>query len=323
MFMQVSLPLVSVHMITYNHVHYIQKAIDSILNQKIQFSYELVIGEDCSNDGTKEIVEKYENDYPGIIRVVASDRNVGMKANFIRTLNACKGKYVAFCEGDDFWHCDKKMAIQTNYLEQNPECGLVFSDYDWYFSGTNKRVENYHSVINKKIHSPQLIDIVSKKVDIRTCTVQAKRELLIQIINNDTFLHQSNQFKMCDIPLWAEISTLSNVCYIEKSLATYQIIENSATQSKDVGKRLLFSINDCEMYLYLCRKYNLPKQICQQHEEKWKRESLIYGFNTKNTVIADSVKKKGIPFSIKDWLWYMGIKNSIIRKLLKVLLLFK
>ena len=126
-------PLVSVKMITYNHAPYIAQAIEGVLQQKTNFPFELVIGEDCSTDGTREIVFEYQEKYPDIIRVITSDKNVGMKKNGYRTTKACRGKYVAFCEGDDYWHHPDKLQKQVDYLESHPECGMVFTDFNVHF----------------------------------------------------------------------------------------------------------------------------------------------------------------------------------------------
>jgi glycosyltransferase involved in cell wall biosynthesis len=94
-------PLVSVVMITYNQSKYIAAAIEGVLNQEVPFQYELVIGEDCSTDGTREIVSTYQKNHPEIIRVITSDIHVGMVRNFFRTSRACTGAFLAFCEGDE------------------------------------------------------------------------------------------------------------------------------------------------------------------------------------------------------------------------------
>lgn len=96
-------PLVSVSTITYNHAAYIQRCIESVLMQKTTFPFEFVIGEDCSTDCTREIVLEYADKYPQIIRVITSESNVGGRANSQRTISACQGEYIAFCEGDDYW----------------------------------------------------------------------------------------------------------------------------------------------------------------------------------------------------------------------------
>jgi len=123
-------PLVSIVMITYNQVKYIAAAIEGVLNQEAPFQYELVIGEDCSTDGTREIVSTYQKNHPKIIRVITSDRNVGMVRNFVRTSRACTGAFLAFCEGDDYWHRRDKLQLQVQYIESHPDCGLVCSNYD-------------------------------------------------------------------------------------------------------------------------------------------------------------------------------------------------
>jgi glycosyltransferase involved in cell wall biosynthesis len=121
-------PLVSVHCITFNHAPYIKHALDSFLAQKTTFPIEVVVGEDCSSDGTREIVEAYINRHPSVIRLITSDRNVGAVANYERTLKACKGKYVAICEGDDYWRDPYKLQSQVDFLERNPEYVLAFHD---------------------------------------------------------------------------------------------------------------------------------------------------------------------------------------------------
>ncbi len=112
-------PLVSVCMITYNHEDYISQAIEGVLMQQTNFPIELVIGEDCSTDRTRDICLEYQKKYPNIIRLLLPEKNIGMVHNFIITLTACKGKYVALCEGDDYWTDLKKLQKQINFLETN------------------------------------------------------------------------------------------------------------------------------------------------------------------------------------------------------------
>lgn len=157
-------PLVSVHMITYNHAPYIAQAIEGVLMQKTNFPFELVIGEDCSTDRTREIVLQYAQKYPKIIRVITSPNNVGMKKNSYRTIQACSGKYIAFCEGDDFWKNTEKLQMQVDLMDIRPECGLVFSDCDWIFTETNGIIKNYQKKNCEQINiQPNIVDILTKK----------------------------------------------------------------------------------------------------------------------------------------------------------------
>jgi glycosyltransferase involved in cell wall biosynthesis len=114
-------PLVSVAMIAYNVEKYIEEAIESVLMQKTDFLVELVIGEDCSTDNTRAIVVKYQNKYPDVIRVLLPEKNQGLTPNSVVTQNACKGKYIALLDGDDFWTDEIKLQKQVHFLETHNE----------------------------------------------------------------------------------------------------------------------------------------------------------------------------------------------------------
>ncbi|MBA9025654.1 glycosyltransferase [Peribacillus huizhouensis] len=118
--------LVSINCITYNHEEYIADAIESFLMQKTNFDFEILIGEDCSSDKTKKIVEEYMQKYPNKIRLITSDKNVGARKNVLRLIENSRGKYIAQCEGDDYWTDSYKLQKQVDYMESHPECSLCF-----------------------------------------------------------------------------------------------------------------------------------------------------------------------------------------------------
>lgn len=111
--------VVSVCMITYNHEDYISEAIEGVLMQQTNFPFELVIGEDCSTDRTRQICLEYQKKYPHIIRLLLPEKNLGMISNFMLTLKACKGEYIAMCEGDDYWTDAFKLKKQVEFLNEN------------------------------------------------------------------------------------------------------------------------------------------------------------------------------------------------------------
>lgn len=119
-------PLVSVRTVTYNHEKYIAQCLEGILMQRTNFPFELVIGEDCSTDRTREIVLAYENKYPDKIRAIVSERNVGVAQNALRVMRACQGKYHAFCEGDDYWIDPLKLQKQVYFMEAHQDVTMCF-----------------------------------------------------------------------------------------------------------------------------------------------------------------------------------------------------
>jgi len=125
-----SSPLVSIWMITYNHENYIREAIDSILMQEVDFDYEIVIGEDCSTDGTREILLEYAEQYPEKFKLLLHDKNLGLIENMLTTFRACSGTYIATLEGDDFWTDPLKLQKQVDFLEEHEEYSMCYHAID-------------------------------------------------------------------------------------------------------------------------------------------------------------------------------------------------
>jgi SAM-dependent methyltransferase len=123
-----TLPLLSILCITYNHERYIRQALDSFLMQEVRFPFEIVIGDDCSTDATVQVIEEYQAKHPGIIKLLPSRFNLGMTQNFRRAMKACRGRYIAICEGDDFWEDATKLAKQVKFLEGNPGYVITYHD---------------------------------------------------------------------------------------------------------------------------------------------------------------------------------------------------
>ncbi len=114
-------PLVSIYMLAYNHGDYIRQALDGILMQKVDFKYEIVVGEDCSTDDTRDILRAYKEKYPDKMKLILYEKNVGYLNNDIEVRRQCTGKYVAQCEGDDYWVDPNKLQKQVDFLESHPE----------------------------------------------------------------------------------------------------------------------------------------------------------------------------------------------------------
>lgn len=121
-------PKVSVSMITYNHGEFIAQAIESVLMQQTTFPYELVIGEDCSTDNTREIARAYQERYPAVIRLIIREANVGIKANVRETIGACRGEYIALLDGDNYWTSPDKLQKQVDILTAHPEWSCCSHD---------------------------------------------------------------------------------------------------------------------------------------------------------------------------------------------------
>lgn len=120
-------PYVSIICVTYNHEPFIQRCIEGFLMQKTDFTYEIIIHDDASTDKTAKIVREYQKQYPQLIHAIIEDENQYSKdiLFFEKLYELANGKYIALCEGDDYWIDDKKLQIQVDYMEAHPECSMT------------------------------------------------------------------------------------------------------------------------------------------------------------------------------------------------------
>lgn len=125
---------VSVYVLTYYHEQYIVQCLESILSQKTDYTYEIVISDDCSQDRTMDILEEYKNKYPSIIRVKHNEINIGIPKNIYQARCMCRGRYITVLSGDDYWIDDCKLQKQVEFLDKNPEylacCNAMEVRYD-------------------------------------------------------------------------------------------------------------------------------------------------------------------------------------------------
>jgi glycosyltransferase involved in cell wall biosynthesis len=116
----------TVLLVTYNHAPYIETAIESVLMQETDFDFEVIVTEDCSTDGTREIVQRLAQAHPERIRVLLSERNLNNNSVVRRGLEAARGEYVAMLDGDDYWTSPHKLQKQVDFLHDHPECSACF-----------------------------------------------------------------------------------------------------------------------------------------------------------------------------------------------------
>ena len=140
----ISKPVASICTMTYNLEKYVSEALDSLLMQETDFPFEMVIDDDCSSDRTVEIIKQYVEKFPNIINVNFRKKNVGMRMNFVKNMQRANGKYIALCDGDDYWTDPLKLQKQVDFLEKNDEYVLTHAPLEpLYEEGSTKRTFNW------------------------------------------------------------------------------------------------------------------------------------------------------------------------------------
>ncbi|MBL0191336.1 MAG: glycosyltransferase [Saprospiraceae bacterium] len=228
---------VSICCITYNHAKYIGKAIESFLEQKVDFEYEIVIGEDCSSDDTLKICELYAKKYSQI-KLLPKEQNLGMMNNFIRTLNACKGEYIALCEGDDYWVDPLKLQKQVDFLEISPS-------YTMSFHQVNVKNEIEGLIYKYPIPTKNTLSFkdIFRTHYIPTCSLILRRSAIPSPL--------PDWFENCgigDIPLELLVADKGMTKYFPNKMATYR--KNNASITLDRTQIL----RGRAYYLYTYRK---------------------------------------------------------------------
>lgn len=122
------LPMVSICTTTYNRGKYIGQAIESCMMQKTNFQFDMIICDNCSTDNTVAVIESYIQKYPGKIKLLKADKNYGLMINYIKSIEAGTGKYIADCDGDDYWTDEYKLQKQVDFLESNPDFVMCFTN---------------------------------------------------------------------------------------------------------------------------------------------------------------------------------------------------
>ena len=162
-------PLLSVCLITYNHVKYIEQAIEGVLMQQTNFSFDLIIADDFSIDGTREIVINYKKKYPALIKLILQQKNVGAAQNWIELITTPSAKYIAYFEGDDYWTDPLKLQKQVDFLEANEDYAICFHRVCEWRNGEDIRLSTLNNsteeetytiedlAVNNFIHTPSVI----------------------------------------------------------------------------------------------------------------------------------------------------------------------
>lgn len=219
-------PLVSVCLITYNHAKYIRQALDSVYAQETDFPIEVVIGDDCSTDGTTETVLEYQRRYPEKTRVLLAKENLGQhtgngRLNFVRTLQACRGEYVALLEGDDYWTNPEKLQKQVEFLEEQPEYVMCFGNTTILRDATGETCPAFLNPASEITHEELVrcrhFDRGAKLQGLGHTSTVMFRKSALSILPDFYYRHQSG-----DLMLYMILGSQGKTRFIDEQLSVYR-----------------------------------------------------------------------------------------------------
>ncbi len=243
--------MLSVIMTTYNHERYIAEAIESVLRQQTSFRVEIVIGEDCSTDRTLNIARDYQSMYPEGIRIVTSDENVGWRKNYRRTIAAAKGKYIALLDGDDYFTHRKKLQMQVELLEADPEAGMCYT--------RSERVdETGNRTLYPEGECQTSFEAMLRRNPAENCTVVARRELVERYYDEiRPDLHP--EWRTDDLPMWLWFAATGKYRAIDCPTAVHRVLRESVSHSPKYREKIAFVDSLADISIWYDKRYNASR----------------------------------------------------------------
>ncbi len=289
-------------MITYNHEKFIREAIESVLSQKTNFTFELVIADDCSKDSTRQICVEYKEKYPDRIKLLLPEKNLGMMPNFINTLQACDGKYIALCEGDDYWTDENKLQKQVDFLENNQDFVSCFHNVVEFV--TKDVTKNFHYCPENQKDISTLSDLLVKNF-MPTCSVVFRNKLI------KNFPSWYYGVKMGDWTLHILNAEHGKIKYMNEVMGVHRIHDGGIWSGKKHSENIKDIIKTYDiLHNYLDKQYNNTIQ-----EYKFYYLNALYEeyYKQREKVLAIKV----LFSQVSTWHGYV-LKKEFFRKVMNI-----
>lgn len=307
-------PLLSIECLTYNHEKYISQALDGFLMQETTFPFEIIVHDDASTDSTAEIVREYEKRFPLIVKPIYQTENQWSKHDGSISRILCstfKGKYIASCEGDDYWIDSEKLQKQVTFLEQNPDYGMCYSKAKKYLQTTNQYLNKLFG--NSLCEFEQLL---YRGNCIPTLTTCYKKDLYFKYRRE--IVPENKHWSMGDYPLWLFISMNSKIKFFDTEMSVYRVLQESASHFKNVQDQLKFNKSYYEIKKFFAdlNNLNMPNWNEQQELFNIYYYRLIDNFNKNDRNGLAEIYKRMERKTFREVIIYILSRTKLTFKLL-------
>lgn len=258
-------PKVSVIVLTYNQESTIKRTLESILMQKCNFKFEIIIGDDASTDGTTNICQEYQNKYPDIINLIHNNHNKGVVKNYYDCILSCKGEYIADCAGDDYWITNTKLQKQYDILEKEPSISLVHTDWMYENIQSKKLTPQDQSHIKKEFQKPRIKGRILLKaylqrkapILVHSCTYMFRKSCLLEHYNKDPEFFISSNWTCEDVSAIASLLASGDAAFIPEITMHYSIGGKTLSSTENFNKTFDFYYGAIIQNYYIANALNI------------------------------------------------------------------
>ncbi len=259
---------VAIKCFTYNHEPYIRQCLEGFVMQQTNFRFVAIIHDDASTDNTVTIIKEFAEKYSDIIYPIYEAENQYSKrdGSLTRIMNdaidATNCKYIAICEGDDYWIDPLKLQKQVDFLEANPDYGLVHTAAHVYYEKTEKLS---HNTMGKNFNNFEALLVSNKICTLTTCF---RRSMYIDYYKNENIIQ--SEWRMGDYPFWLYIASISKVKFLDRLTGVYRVLDKSASHHTDYYSRKEFIESSYQIRRFFAERNNYVNiiQILRKAELK-------------------------------------------------------
>ena len=223
--------LISTIIPSYNRADTVGQTIDSILAQQVDADMEIVIGDDCSTDNAREVLEQYRQKYPDIIRLFLREQNMGLGANWAQCVKDCRGEFICNCDNDDYWHNPNKLQLQLDYMRAHPECNILITNHRTHNRSTGE-IKECKAYIDRTMPLQEAIDCGHTAYC--NATIMYRADFIKKYLPLDDFIKY--HFFLQDWTAWIILAGFTDFDIIEDSTATFGIDTVSITRPMEYEK---------------------------------------------------------------------------------------
>lgn len=240
-------PIVSVIVCTYNQEGTIGAALDSILAQITDFDYEIVVADDCSTDGTRDICRDYAARFPDRIRLILNDENLGIADNYFGTLYECRGKYIADLAGDDIWSDPHKLSRQVAVMDSDPAIVLCHAAWRYlHADGSTSEPQGFARpekpyVCDGATLVTSLLQHRRDKVFIHLCSAMYRRDTAVALTQKFSEFFYGRALPCEDFQLEVLMATAGRIAYDPTEVLLYRVGQKSISSFENPAKSAIFA----------------------------------------------------------------------------------